>query len=178
MASGRAWEQQPKRQDEILIQYQIDSAKIDEITKLSINPELQFWTTQVSTGIIETPFETWMHPFRSNQYAFTEVAPFPSVRFPLEQGKTWSSNLNIYDGWGVWANSKLNNTYEVIGYETIVTELGEMEAWHVSSFTSAEFGISTHHFWYNMELGFVRMIIKNYAGQLLQFELVEVAESE
>jgi len=176
MASGQAWEYQPDRQDEILIQYQYDSSKMDEINKYSINPEFQYWTTQTNTGIIETNSETWMHPFRSNQYAFTEVAPFPTVRFPLEQGKTWSSNLNIYDGWGVWANSTLNNTYEVVGYESIATEYGELEAWHVSSITTAEFGTSTHNFWYSMELGFVKMIIKNYAGQLLQFELTEVKE--
>ena len=176
MATGHGWEYQPDSQDEILIQYQYDSAKIKEISQHSINPDIQHWTTQESTGIIETRARTWMHPFRSNQYGFTEVAPFPSVRFPLEQGKTWTSDLNIYEGWGVWANSTLNNTYEVVGYETIDTEFGELEAWHVSSLTIAEFGTSTHNFWYHMELGFVKMIIKNYAGQLLQFELAEVKE--
>ena len=116
MATGQGWEYQPDRQDEIIIQYQYDSTKIDQINQYSLNPEFQYWTAKTNTGIIETSSETWMHPFRSNQYAFTEVAPFPSVRFPLEQGKVWSSNLDIYEGWGVWANSTLNNTYEVIGF--------------------------------------------------------------
>ncbi|MEM9340895.1 MAG: hypothetical protein AAGA66_19325, partial [Bacteroidota bacterium] len=170
----KAWGEQPDLQDELFIQYQYDSTKIDEINKYSINPKLQYWTNQTNTGIIETSSETWMHPFRSNQYLFTEVAPFPWVKFPLKQGKTWSSSLSIHDGWGVWANSTLKNTYEIVGYETVVTEYGELEAWHISSLASAEFGNSTHDFWYNMELGFVKMIIKNYAGQLLQFELTEV----
>ncbi len=176
MPSGMGWETQPDRQDEILIQYQYDPSRIDEIDSYSINPEFQYWTTQTNTGIIETSSSTWMHPFRSNQYAFTEVAPFPSVRFPLETGKTWSTSLNIYDGWGVWANSTLNSTYEVVGYETINTAYGELEAWHINSIASADFGTSTHNFWYNIELGFVKMIIKNYAGQLLVFELADLKE--
>lgn len=175
-ATGNGWEHQPELQDEIVIQYAYDSYKIDFINQYSINPELQHWTKETNTGIIETASQTWMHPFRSNQYAFTEVAPFPSVKFPLEQGKIWSSNLNIYDGWGVWANSTLNNTYEVIGYETITTEFAKLEAWHISSVTVAEFGISTHNFWYNEEFGFVKMIIKNYKGQLLQFELNQLKD--
>ncbi|MFT7150530.1 MAG: hypothetical protein ACI82Q_002396 [Nonlabens sp.] len=177
MATGQGWEYQPDSQDEILIQYSHDPSLIDSISRFSINPEIQHWRSQESTGIIETGSRTWMHPFRSNQYLFTEVAPFPSVQFPLEQGKTWTSSLNIYEGWGVWANSTLDNTYEVVGYENIATEFGELEAWHVSSVTTAEFGTSSHNFWYNMELGFVKMIIKNYAGQLLQFELAEVKEA-
>ena len=81
-------------------------------------------------------------------------------------------------GGGVWANSILNNTYEVVGYDTVTTAYGELEAWHINSVTSAGFGTSTHNFWYNTELGFVKMIIKNYAGQLLQFELAEVNEGK
>ncbi len=173
MATGKGWEFQPESQDEIIIQYAHDPSKIESLKQYSINPEIQHWTTRENTGIIETSIRTWMHPFRSNQYSFTEVAPFPSVQHPLYLGKTWSSKLNIYDGWGVWANTTLNNTYEVIDYETVKIALGELEAWHISSVTSAEFGISTHNFWYNEELGFIKMVIKNYEGQLLQFELTE-----
>lgn len=176
MATGKAWGVQPELQDEIIIQYSYDFWKTNNIDGYSINPEFQHWSTKTNTGIIETASKTWMHPFRSNQYSFTEVAPFPSVEFPLEKGNTWSTTLEIYEGWGVWANSTLSNSYEVVGLETISTEFGEFEAWHVSSTTSAEFGTSTHDFWYHMELGFVKMIIKNYADQLLKFELAEVKE--
>lgn len=176
MATGQGWEHQPETQDEIIIQYSYDRGMVDSISRYNLNPDIQYWTKQERTGVIETMNKTWMHPFRSNQYTFTEVAPFPTVQFPLEPGKTWSSELTTHDGWGVWANSTLTNFYEVIGYETISTAYGELDAWHVSSVATASFGTSTHHFWYHMELGFVKMLVKNYAGQLLQFELAEVKE--
>ncbi|MEM7108842.1 MAG: hypothetical protein AAF519_11500 [Bacteroidota bacterium] len=176
MATGKGWEYQPDRQDEIIIQYAYDTNTIDYINQFSINPELQHWEKQTSTGVIETAAETWMHPFRSNQYTFTEVAPFPSVRFPLQEGKKWSSNLNIYEGWGSWENSTLTNTYWINGYDTITTEFAQLGAWHINSITQAEFGSSTHAFWYNEEYGFVKMIIKNYRGQILQFELNHVKD--
>lgn len=177
MATGHSWEHQPESQDELIIQYNYDNSKIDFIIEFSLNPEFQRWNTKEVTGIIETGEKTWMHPFRSNQYSFTEVASFPSVQFPLETGKTWTSNLNIYDGWGIWSNSTLMNTYEVIDNHITTMQFGQIDTWHIRGITNADFGRSTHDFWYNEEYGFVKMFVKNYAGQLLQFELIEVKEN-
>lgn len=176
MATGKGWDPQPERQDEIVIQYAYDTNAIEYINQFSPNPEFNHWVEETNTGVIENELETWMHPFRQNQYAFTEVAPFPSVMFPLEEGKRWSSTLNIYEGWGVWENSTLQNTYWINGYDTITTSFAELGAWHINSISQAKFGSSTHTFWYNEEYGFVKMIIKNYQGQILQFELCDVKE--
>ena len=113
-------------------------------------------------------------PFRSNQYIFTEVAAFPLVRFPLEVGTLWTSSLNIYEGWGRWSDKTLNHTYQVIAFESVDTEYRNMEAWHVTATTTAEFGTSIHDFWFNEDLGFIKMIVRNYAGQLLTIELNDV----
>ncbi|MEQ8687420.1 MAG: hypothetical protein RIE86_19105 [Imperialibacter sp.] len=174
MATGNAWEAQPELQDELIIQYSFDSAQMQRISQYSINPDFDYWTRKETTGIIETGSKTWMHPFRSNQYNFTEVAAFPSVELPLELGKTWSSGLSIYDGWGAWANSTLNNSYEVVDFEVLEAGFGNLEAWHIRAITRADFGVSVHDFWYNEEYGFIRMFIKNYKGQMLQFDLAEV----
>ncbi|MFT6137932.1 MAG: hypothetical protein ACJAUJ_001022 [Salibacteraceae bacterium] len=174
MATGHAWAYQPELQDEILIQYSFDSSRVEHIKQFNINGELDKWTTMTTTGIIENNQKTSIHPFRQNQYSFTQVAPFPDVSHPLYEGKVWSVKFNIHEGWGVWTNSTLDQNYSVIGYETVSIEFGELEAWHVSSMTTTEFGTLTHHFWYNEEFGFIKMIIKNYVGQLLQFELAEV----
>ncbi len=177
MATGNSWEYSDQQQ-ELLIAYEFDSTDVDRINGYAVNKSLDrlFWQKQEATGIIENESSIWMHPFRSNQYNFTEVAPFPSVRLPLEIGKTWSSTLSIYEGWGDWENSTLTNTYEIVGFEELQTPYGQLESWHVSSITEATFGNSTHNFWFHPELGFIKMVIHNYAGQTLEIELIEVNE--
>ncbi|WP_425390240.1 hypothetical protein [Ekhidna sp.] len=178
MATGNAWEFSD-RQNELLIAYEFDSTDVERINEYAINKGLndRLWQKQEATGVIENENQIWMHPFRSNQYNFTEVAPFPSIRLRIEPGVQWSSTLSIYDGWGDWANSTLTNNYEIVGYEEIETPFSSLEAWHVDSYTSAPFGISTHNFWFHHDLGFVKMIIHNYAGQTLQIELIDVKDS-
>ncbi|MEO9870447.1 hypothetical protein [Ekhidna sp.] len=179
MANGNPWEYQPESQQEITIQYEFDEEDVDRINNLSINKKLLDWTwvKKTTTGIIENENIIWMHPFRQNQYSFTEVAPFPEVRLPLEHGKTWSGSLNIYEGWGDWANSTLTNYYEVIGYENLELPYRKLEAWHISSYTEASFGSSSHNFWFHPEFGFVKMIIHNYGNQTLEIELIEIIEN-
>ena len=174
VVNGNAWDYQPESQDEIIMQYAYDSTQIDIYKEYSLNPEIAHWTDKSTTGIIESVERVWMHPFRDNQYTFTEVAPFPSVNLPLEAGKTWSSGLSIYEGWGVWADSRLENSYEVVGYELVELELGNVDAWHIYGVGTATFGTSTHNYWFHPDYGFIKMVYKNYAGQLLKFELVEV----
>lgn len=174
MATGKAWAYD-ESQDEIAIQYSTDTSNLNEIRKHSLNPEIDhLWREGTVTGIVEDQNSTWMHPFRQNQYTFTEVAPFPQVNFPMEPGAEWTGGLNIYEGWGIWSDSRINSTYQVIGYETIELEYGMLDAWHVKSVGTAPFGTSIHDFWYHMEYGFIKMVINNYAGQVLTFELVEV----
>jgi len=176
MATGNGWKVQPELQDEIIIQYAFDSAKMDEIEKFNINPEVMHWSREEVTGIIEDVGRTWMHPFRSNQYLFTQVAPFPEVMLPLKLGVVWNSSLRIHDGWGLWAHSTLEDNYEVVDFEVVQLEFGDFDAWHIRAITTAEFGTSVHDFWYNEEYGFIKMFIKNYAGQILQLQLSEVKE--
>ncbi|MFY0688150.1 MAG: hypothetical protein JXQ90_13345 [Cyclobacteriaceae bacterium] len=175
-ATGGQWEYEPEKQDEIVIKYQFDEQEIDRLSKYSINSSFSNWAESTKTGIIETASETWMHPFRSNQYSFTEIAPFPSVKFPLEAGKIWSSDLQIYEGWGDWSNKTINQRYSVQGQEKIPLDFETLDAWFIRSRSISDLGTSTHDFWYNDQYGFVKMVIKNHAGQLLQFELIEVIE--
>ncbi|MFK7953887.1 MAG: hypothetical protein AB8B73_13660 [Ekhidna sp.] len=179
MATGKPWDGQPELQGELIIQYEYDSTQIAIINTHNINNQLnnRNWTRMEVTGIIENENNVWMHPFRSNQFNFTEVATFPEVRTPLHVGKKWSTTLSIHEGWGDWTNSTLNNFYEVQSYEAIDLSYGELDAWHINSYTEASFGSSSHHFWFHPEFGFVKMVIHNYAGQTLQIELMDVIEN-
>ncbi len=175
-ATGRPWDQQPELQDEIIIQYERGPEWRDQLRPHVPNPTFDNWSTTEVTGIIEDGRRVWMHPFRSNQYSFTEVAGFPEISLPITGRAKWTKTLNIYDGWGDWANTALTTFYSILGQEEVDIPIGPMDAWHVRANTEASFGTSTHDFWFHEEYGFVKMVIKNYMGQLVAFELVEVIE--
>jgi hypothetical protein len=175
MANGKPWISEPEKQNEIVIQYEYDNSKIELLEKYSLNPEIGNWSSMEVTGVIESKSRIWMHPFRQNQYNFTEVACFPEVRLPLEIGKTWTGNLHIYN-WGVWSDSQVSRFYEVLNFETIQIAYDKIDAWHIQSLAEASFGNSTHNFWFHPNLGFVKMVIHNYAGQTLEIELIDVIE--
>ncbi|MDF9794885.1 hypothetical protein OKW21_000148 [Catalinimonas alkaloidigena] len=54
-----------------------------------------------------------MHPFRDNQYHFTEVAAFPYVRLPLEVSKSWTNRLQLGEGWEDWENKNVYSEYKI-----------------------------------------------------------------
>lgn len=174
MANGEKWISS-EDQNEIVIQYEYEESKIESLFKYSINPEISDWSSMETTGIIENEKRIWMHPFRQNQYNFMEVAPFPEVELPLEIGKSWTGKL-IINNWGVWSNSTVSKHYEIVNYEALDLAIGKIDAWHIKSLAEASFGNSTHNFWFHPDLGFVKMVIHNYAGQTLEIELIEVIE--
>ena len=179
MATGKRWEFQPEKQDEIAIQYQFTHSEFLKNQKYQLNKTLKNdqWQGEVIEGIIENADEIWMHPFRSNQYNFTEVAPFPKIEYPnkFKVGFIWSSNLSIGDGWGDWANTSGSSIYEVVSQEDITTPYGKIEdCWKVVAKSKWDFGESTLDFWFHKKLGFVKMDYVNYGGQTLEIELVEV----
>ncbi|MEO0337983.1 MAG: hypothetical protein AAF242_02100 [Bacteroidota bacterium] len=176
-ANGQRWRFQPESQDEIVIQYEYTDQDFKTALKYKLNKSMPslVWQREVTTGVIENVGTVWMHPFRSNQYLFTEVAPFPEVQFPLEIGKAWSSQLNIQQGWGDWENTTGNNSYKITGQETIETKYGQIkDCWKIESTASYPFGESDFDYWFSEELGFVKMAYQNYGDQSLQIELVEI----
>ena len=92
--TGNRWQYQPEKQDEIIIEYSFNPDSVDYINSFQLNKRRlnKHWQNQEITGIIENVEKIWTHPFRSNQYNFTQVAPFPQVELPLKIGKKWSDN--------------------------------------------------------------------------------------
>ena len=179
MANGERWQYQPDKQDEIVVQYEFSQSDFDENLKHQLNRGLvkPNWLGQVSEGVIENVEEVWMHPFRMNQYNFTEVAPFPHIRYPLEIGRMWTDGIEIQKGWGDWENSSIQSEYEVKNKTTIRTEYGRIDdCWEIHSKSIFKLGETTFHYWFNEELGFVKMDYTNYGNQTLQIELIEINE--
>lgn len=179
MATGLRWDVQPEKQDEIMIQVEFSERDKEQTKKHQLNKGIldRRWMEQGIEGVIENVEEIWMHPFRFNQFNFTEVAPFPEIKFPLNIGKTWTGQLRIMEGWGDWTNSSGNFEYEVVANETITTKFGSIEnCWHIKSKSKYPFGNSTLEYWFNESLGFVKKEYKNYGDQTLSIELEEIKE--
>ena len=164
-------------QDEVIIEYEFSNLDKERCEAFDINPLLGIgqWQKLVREGIRENEYEVWMHPFRFNQYAFTEVAPLPEIAYPLKIGLAWTGGLDIGEGWGIWANSHGVFSYEVIDNTDLNVPFGEIEnCWEIASVSNYRFGKSYLNYWFNKELGFVKFHYVNYADQELVIELVEV----
>ena len=117
------------------------------------------------------------HPFRDNQYYFTEIAPFPEVTYPLEIGNTWFGALNIGGGWGIWDGLRIETKHEIIDKESISIDGHKYDdCWKIVSSASSEFGESFLTMWFHEVYGFVKLNYVTYANQILQIELDEVIE--
>ncbi len=176
--TGNRWEWQPEIQDEIIIQHLFSPEDEGRADAYKLNKSLDHgpWMRKTVTGIIENEDEIWMHPFRSNQYSFTEVAPFPEINLPLEIGKTWTGGLSIMDGWGDWEHTRGSFAYEVVSREDVEVPYGRvLNAWKIQSTATYPFGTSKLDYWFDDELGFVKKEYENYGGQRLTIVLEEIA---
>ncbi|HEB62341.1 MAG TPA: hypothetical protein ENI82_04230 [Bacteroidetes bacterium] len=179
VAMGKRWKYQPEKQDVVTIQFEYTNKEFEKCKKFGLNKTLPLghWKGQVEEGVIENVERIWMHPFRHNQFSFTEVAPFPEVRFPLAKGKSWTNQLSIETGWGDWSNSSGNSQYEVVGQEMIEIPFGKIKnCWKVKSQAVYPFGVSYFDYWFDEDLGFVKMEYKNYGNQTLSFELAAMID--
>ncbi|MDJ1479134.1 hypothetical protein QNI16_01485 [Cytophagaceae bacterium YF14B1] len=59
------------------------------------------------------------------------------------------------------------------GQETLTTPYkSRIPVWRVDAVTEASFGKSNVTYWFNPELGFVKIMYQNYLKQKLTFELI------
>ena len=179
MATGKHWELDPG-QAELYVQYEYNGSDVERIQSYNINQSITDWEWRKweTIGVTESQSGLWMHPFRANQYLFTEVAPFPMISYAnLDIGIQWPRTMNVYDGWGDWANSQVESFYQITEVVNLDTGIGTVnDCYHVNSMANAPYGSSTFDYWFNMKYGIVKMLYRNYRGQLLQIELIEVVE--
>ena len=118
-----------------------------------------------------------MHPPRTNQYKFTEVAPFPEIYFPFEIGKSWESNLNIQRGWGEWSDTYGSSEYVVHGTDDFLINEQVITCWIIKAKSTFPFGVSYAEFWFHEDYGFVKLNYVNYKEEVLDLKLIAVEES-
>jgi hypothetical protein len=173
------WEAQPEFQDLVKIEFDPDDQDFEKTITNPVNktyPHDERWTDETWEGVIENERQVWMHPIRTNQYIFTEVAPFPEIVFPLEKGKTWTGGIGGLGGWGDWDGMDISSTYEVVGQKTVRLNFGKLKVWHIEAKSIFDLGESVLNFFFHEDYGFVKMDYTNYVGQRLVFELDKITE--
>lgn len=133
------------------------------------------WRRQMQEGIIENEDEMWMHPFRTNQYVLTEIAPFPAVRFPLTEGLSWKSLFFIAKGWGTF-RGRATQKYTIKGKTTRQVGIGELAGCQLIEAVSKHKKLGESHAWFyfHPDYGFVEMVYQFYNGQQIIFSLQEI----
>ena len=137
---------------------------------------------KVSTGVLENKKEVWAHPIRSNQYVYTELAPFPNVLLDsLCVGKTWGedSYLKIMFGWGKF-KGVVKSKYLVekkISY-LVGDELLE-GCWQIYGVgTHSKLGENSIRYIFSKKYGFVEMKYNFYNGVKIDFKMIEVEKTK
>jgi len=178
-ATGKRWGMQPNKQDQVMMQYEYATEYEEKFKEYNLNKSLKDrrWSDRSETGIIENVERIWIHPFRSNQFITNEVAPFPEVRFPLRRGKTWTSRLTMYEGWGDWENITVTSNYEIVNQSKVDVPFSSLDnCWKVVATSEFSLGKSVLEYWFDEDYGFVKMHYLNYGGQRIEFELEEVID--
>jgi hypothetical protein len=177
--TGKPWDQAPETQT--VAHYIFNFSRKNKITftKNPINKSLDkgsSWIKDTVEGVGESPESVWIHPFRSNQYIFTEVAPFPEAILPLYVGNSWTVDVDIAaNAWGDWKNSKVTSTYKVVAKEDKKYSFGALkDCWKIQAEGTFKGGDSELVAYFHPEYGFVEMNYKNYLGQKLLLVMQDV----
>lgn len=107
--TGNGWKAAPQTSREMVIHYSF--AHLDTSIFRGM-PDIG-WVSADTTGAVENEKTCWIHPPRHNQYRMLELAPFPRVDFPLEEGRQYRKILFISDGWGELSDTKVYWNYTI-----------------------------------------------------------------
>ncbi len=132
------------------------------------------WVDSIGEGALENS-ELWIHPFRSNQYILTEIAPFPQVKFSPSLGIKWKSTLKLTSEWKNFSG-QVKNKYEIVSKERRKYSWGiEDNCWKTESVGKHNrMGKSYLTTYFKEEYGFLEMNYRLFNGDRIMFELIEV----
>lgn len=171
------WTNEPEMQESIIVKYSTLFSNKQEFEKRNANIKLERWNDEIETGVIENERKLWMHPFRENEFVYTEICPFPMVQLPLKIDNTWKTTLNIGNGWGIWSNKQIKKSYKCIGQEAFFLKNEKVECWKIQAESDFDLGVSKLDYLYNENIGFVKMDYHIYNGDKIHFQLREVQKT-
>jgi len=126
------------------------------------------------TGIVEDSNRVWIHPPRTGiPFVYTEAAPFPEIRFPIENGKQWTGGLTGLKGYQeIGLEGKVTFEYAISGREDINTDYKPFtNCWKIQSKGESSIGTSTHTYFYDKKYGFIHSEYNFPTGEKLVITL-------
>ncbi len=132
------------------------------------------------TGVIENYKNIWMHPPRLGVFSIIFTAPWPYVKFPLEDGATWTWDWNFNETWGdvkyiEWEGIiKFDYKYTVSkGTHKIKCPFGIIECYEIKAQGKSKVGENMASFYFNPSLGFVKINYTNMDGSRIVLEAIK-----
>lgn len=115
-----------------------------------------------TTGVVENYLNIWLHNPRSTIFKAIFISPWPYLKFPLIDGKTYDYSFaysNDYMGDSRLINwdgiVKFDYEYTIIGKEWLDLQIGRVEAYHIRAKGISSIGVNYADFYFNSKLGFV-----------------------
>lgn len=163
------WKSSPKRQKEMIWVYPTlqDTAILAEIYTLG---NVRYDTT----GYIENESVLFLHPPRHQHYTIIELAPFPEISLPLEEGKEYQKILFTSSGWGDYSQIKFKNKYLIKERLEIEWNNESINAWNIHSESHSEIGISTADFIFDNQKGFIEIDYQFFNDIEIKIKLLEI----
>ncbi|MGB0930990.1 MAG: hypothetical protein ACPGVB_09460 [Chitinophagales bacterium] len=183
MATGKRTEFSPNRQDIMVYKYHYSPEdSIRFIENPTINKKANYanrWKSKKEEGIIENVENVWLHPMRHNQYSFTQVAPYPHLRYPLEIGNKWSTSLEMLGTDGDWSYANIQKNHEITdSFTKSYPNIGTLKCWELNATATFKMSTSTLQYFFNEQYGFTELHYVNYIGEKLSVVLKEVQDDK
>jgi len=131
------------------------------------------WVKRMGEGALEVN-QLWIHPFRSNQYVFTEIAPFPKIALPPALNIRGKSKTKIFSIFGNFRGT-VKSTSEITAKETRTYFWGtELDCWKVESVGKhSKLGKSYLTLYFKENIGLLEMNYVFYNGEKMNFKLIQ-----
>lgn len=141
------------------------------------------WLGNESTGVVENYSNIVLHNTRSGFFRSLFSFPWPTVKFPIEDNRTWewkfaySSDVygdsRLFDWEGI---TEMNYTYKYIGDEILKLNFGEVETSKFEAIGTD--GVIKNKLIYNFnsKLGFVKQIFHTHDGATVELVAVEYTD--
>ena len=136
------------------------------------------WVSNSRSGAVENKTEVWTHPFRSNQYNLTEIAPFPEVdRNKLYKDSVWHTGFIL--SWDTWQGT-IDNKYKVIGQKNYQYKKTSLKnCWEIiasGKHSNPKLGVNYNLYLFHPKNGFVELNYTFYNGVKIHFKLKKVID--
>ncbi|MEM6300055.1 MAG: hypothetical protein AAF740_15315 [Bacteroidota bacterium] len=139
-------------------------------------------TTYSLTGAIENKANLWIHPPRVAMFKILELNPFPFIKYPLEEGKTWEWTLEVGSSWAdvrwkTWEGVISNKSVYTVGKtKTVSTPFGELNCTEIKAVATSELGETRLNMLFHPEKGFIHLDYTNIDRSKLLLKQVKSDE--